>query len=98
MRYVLSSFAAVALRGCTAGAEPPQPTLEDKVVELARIMNMITPMSQDGFTLESVRADGRTLVLSVKGIDDWRPHVSDEEAGKLIGAEICDGPGAQALV
>jgi len=47
---------------------------------------------------DAVSADGDTLVLKMSGVPKWRPEVTDIEAGKLLGASICDGPQVQALV
>jgi len=49
-------------------------------------------------SLDAVAAEGSTLVLKMNGMPEWRPAVSDVEAGKILGSLICDGPQVQGLV
>lgn len=86
----------------TAACAPEQAapvTLEGKVAQLAEAMGAVTPRAlEGGLSLDAVAADGSSIVLKMSGFPDWRPQVSDEEAGKLMGASICKGAQLQALV
>ena len=62
-------------------------------------MGTVTPKKLGGdMSLDAVTAEGNTLVLKMSGMPKWRPNVTDAEAGKLLGASICDGPQVQGLV
>jgi len=98
-RGVLLGMVALCLGGCSPAQGEGEPAIEGKVAELASVMSSTTPMELGGgMTLQGVAADGRTLVLEIRGLENWRPHVSDEEAGSLIGSQICNRPSAKHLI
>lgn len=98
-RILALGFAAFCMGACSPAQGEVRPAIEGKVADLATTMNSATPMQMGGgLTLQAVAADGRTLVLEISGIENWRPNVSDETAGKLLGTAICDRPSAKQLI
>jgi len=89
----------IGITACSPGNSAPAPTIENKIAQMAEAMSAVTPKKLGGeMSLDAVTAEGNTLVLKMSGIPKWRPNVTDAEAGKLLGASICDGPQVQSLV
>lgn len=90
---------AICITACSPSNSAPAPTIESKIAQMAKIMGTVTPKKLGGdMSLDAVTAEGNTLVLKMSGMPKWRPNVTDAEAGKLLGASICDGPQVQGLV
>lgn len=90
---------AVGIVACSPSNSAHAQTIESKIAQLAKVMSTVTPKPLDNeMSLDAVMAEGNTLVLKMSGIPKWRPNVTDAEAGKLLGASICDGPQVQNLV
>lgn len=89
----------ISFTSCSPGNSAPAQTLQSKIADMAKVMSTVTPKRlEGGLSLDAVTAEGSTLVLKMSGIPKWRPNVTDAEAGKLMGAMICDGPQAQGLM
>lgn len=100
----MNKFAAIVTVGislvsCSPSNSAPAQTLESKIADMAKVMSTVTPKQlEGGLSLDAVTAEGGTLVLKMSGIPKWRPNVTDAEAGKLMGAMICNPPRVQGLV
>ncbi|KQS03054.1 hypothetical protein ASG11_01240 [Sphingomonas sp. Leaf357] len=87
------------LAACSAGHSEEPMTLEQRTAEIARLMNTVAPKELgNGLTLISVSSEGKTLVMSLKGLVEWRPSVSDAEVAKILGASLCENRNIQAAV
>lgn len=93
------AIAAICVTGCARG-EPSKPiTIETKVTQIATAMRGVLPKTLNGgMSFDAVSAEGDTLVLAIRGIPEWRPSVTDAEAGKLFSASICKSAQIQNLV
>lgn len=95
---VVGAF-AVGIAACSPSNSAPTQTIESKIAQMAKVMSTVTPKPLGNkMSLDAVTAEGNTLVLKMSGIPKWRPNVTDDEAGKLLGASICDGPQVRNLV
>ena len=74
-------------------------TLEEKAQGVASAFNELTPKPLgDGMVMSSVTADGRTIVLHIEGIDDWRPDISTAEITRVYSAVTCKTQGIHKFI
>ena len=99
MRNLLWPVGAMLSVACSPSNAVEAPTLEQWTAETAKGMNAITPKDVgNGLILNSVAAEGSTLVVALKGVEDWRPHLSDNEAAKVISVSFCTNKNIQAAL
>lgn len=98
MRRFLATL-GFAMTACSPGHSQQPMTLEQKTEQIAKSMNAIAPKELgNGLTLLSVSSEGKTLVMALKGLQEWRPYVSDAEVAKVFGASLCAQQGIQRAV
>ena len=98
MRRSLATL-VVVMTACSPSKSQQPMTLEQKTADIAKGMNAIAPKELgNGLTLMSVSSEGKTLVMTLKGLQVWRPYVSDAEVAKVFGTTLCAQQGIQRAV
>jgi hypothetical protein len=73
--------------------------LNAKLSSVARAANSILPKDMGhGVVMQSIRADGTTLVLAIDGLPQWQPSLTDAEMAKVMATSACDHPGFRSMV
>jgi hypothetical protein len=98
MRLIVS--AALLLTAC--GSEPkrgePLPSPEELAATAAQQVLAGVPKSLGGgVEVAGAKAEGRTLVVALTGMTDWRPNYTDAVMATTMSRAICFLPGVDAL-
>lgn len=98
MRAILAG--ALLLAACGSGPKRGEalPSPEELASTSAQQVLASVPKSLGGgVDLTGAKAEGRTLVVAVKGMTDWRPDYSDAVMATTMSRAICFLPGVDAL-
>lgn len=89
------------LAACSAGGgenEAVQATPEAQAGTAAqRIMAGVPTSLGGGVEITGAKAEGRTLVVALNGMTDWRPDYTDAAMATTMKRGICFQPGVDAL-
>lgn len=73
--------------------------LDAELSSVGRAANVILPKDMGhGVIMQSIRADGTTLVLAIDGLPQWQPSLTDAEMTKVMATSACDHPGFRSMV
>lgn len=100
MRWTIAA-AALALAGCSSNAptdETVQPPEALATTSAQRVLASVPKSLGGGVEITGAKADGRTLVLALGGMTDWRGSYSDAAMATTMKRAICFEPGVDALV
>jgi len=101
---------AIAIAAAGAGYWVLQPSASDgidnrpggveaQVAQIAACLHGLTPRTMDdGSTLRSVEARGRTILLGIDGQTDWTAITDDETVTSSRAAELCGQSDIRALI
>ena len=99
MRMIVG--AALLLAACGSGPKrgEPMPSPEQLAGTAAQQVLAGAPRSLGGgVEATGAKAEGRTLVVALTGMSDWRPSYTDAAMATTMSRGVCFLPGVDALV
>lgn len=92
---------AFLVASCGGGGERRDDTPADPAAlagtAAQQIMAGVPRSLGGGVEIAGAKADGRTLVLAIRGLTDWRPSYSDATMATTMKRGVCFAPGVGAL-
>ena len=97
MRRVIGAMLLLSACGVREGAEA-QPSPEELARTAAQQVLAGAPRSLGGgVEVTGAKAEGRTAVIALTGMTDWRPSYTDEGMATTMSRGVCFLPGIDAL-